>query len=244
LLEAFLIGALSAATLVVGGLVVFVRKPAEHTLGLVMAFGAGVLVSAVSFELVEEAIDLPGGAGAAFAGLFVGALTFTLGDAALARYGVRHRKDIGGAPLDASGPAIVLGAVLDGVPESAVLGLTILQTGSVSLSMFVAVIVSNLPEAIAASSSLASSGWSRMRVTGLWTAVALVAGLASAAGFALLDGASPETLSFVLTFAGGAILTMLATTMMPEAFEHAGRSAGLATVLGFAVAYGIDLISQ
>jgi zinc transporter, ZIP family len=244
LVEAFIVGALAAATLVVGGLIVFIRKPAERTLGLVMAFGAGVLVSAVAFELVEEATETLGSAGAAFVGLFAGAITFTLGDAALARYGVRHRKDIGGAPLEASGLAIVLGAVLDGVPESAVLGLTLLQTGNVSLSMFVAVLVSNLPEAIAASSSLVSSGWSRRGITVLWTAVAVVAGLSSAAGFILLDGATPQTLSFVLTFAGGAILTMLATTMMPEAFDHAGRPAGLATVLGFAVAYGIDLIGR
>ena len=243
MLEAFLIGALAAATLVIGGLVVFVHKPAERTLGLVMAFGAGVLVSAVAFELVEEATELAEGAGPAFIGLFAGAAVFTIGDAWLTRSGAGKRKDIRGAPIDASGPAIVLGAVLDGVPESAVLGLTLLQTGNVSISMLVAVLVSNLPEAIAASSSLESSGWSRMRITGMWVAIAVVSGLSSAAGFVLLDGASAETLAFVLTFAGGAILTMLATTMMPEAFEHAGEWAGPATVLGFAVAYGIGLVA-
>ena len=106
--------------------------------------------------------------------------------------------------------------------------------------MLTAVFVSNVPEAIAATVGLRSGGWSRPKVFGLWTMIALSSATAAAAGFALLDGAAPDTLAFTFAFAGGAMLTMLATSMMPEAFEHAGRAFGLLTVLGFAVAFGIN----
>jgi ZIP family zinc transporter len=135
---------------------------------------------------------------------------------------------------------IVLGALLDGIPESAVLGLTLLQTGSIGAAMLVAVFVSNLPEGVAATVGLRNSGWSTSRIVTLWSAIALASGAAAAAGFALLDTASPDTVAFVLSFAAGAVLTMLATSMIPEAYEHAGRSVGLVTVLGFIVPFAIN----
>lgn len=164
---------------------------------------------------------------------------FTLADAAISAFGYGDRKDIGAAPQEAAGAAIVLGALLDGVPESAVLGLTLLQAGDIGMAMLVAVFVSNLPESIAASASLLNSGWSLARVYALWSAIAVASALAAGIGYAVLDGASPRTLAFILAFAGGAILTMLATSMMPEAYEHAGRAVGLVTVFGFFVAFAI-----
>jgi ZIP family zinc transporter len=134
----------------------------------------------------------------------------------------------------------VLGAALDGVPESAVLGLTVLQNGTVAASMVVAVFVSNLPESIAASSGLLRSGWSVRGVLTLWSAIALVSAASAALGYALLDGASADANAFVLAFAGGAILAMLSTSMIPEAYENAGRIVGLTTTLGFAVAFAIN----
>ena len=234
--EAFLWGLAGAASLVLGALVVFVHGPARRSLGLIMGFGAGVLLSAVSFELIDEALTVSGGEGATVLGFFSGALVFYLGDSAIARIG--SRKD--GAEEGPSGLSIVLGTVLDGIPESAVLGLTILQTGSIGVSMLVAVFVSNLPEAIGASSNLLDSGWRRERVLALWTGVAVISALAAAAGYALLADASPRSISFVLAFAAGAILTMLSTTMMPEAFKDARRPVGLATTFGFAVALAIN----
>jgi ZIP family zinc transporter len=133
--------------------------------------------------------------------------------------------------------------VLDGIPETAVLGLTLLQNGEIGVSMVVAVFVSNVPEAIAATSSLRASGWSRAATLVLWGSIAVVCALAAAVGYGALDGASPTVLAFVLAFAGGAILTMLATTMMPEAYEHVGRPVGLATVAGYAVAFGIHWLT-
>ena len=124
------------------------------------------------------------------------------------------------------------------------LGLTLLTTGQIGVSMLVAVFISNLPESIAASTSLRNGGWSQRNVYLLWAGIALVSGASAAAGFALLDGASPRWTAFVLAFAGGAILAMLSTTMMPEAYEHAGRLVGLATTLGFAVAFAINWLAE
>jgi ZIP family zinc transporter len=238
-IEAGLWGLLAASSLLLGAVVAVLAPPGRRLLGLVMAFGSGVLLSAISFELVEEAVDTAGGLGSTFFGLFVGAIVFTVGDMSISRLGYADRKDIGGAAPDAGGLTIVLGALLDGIPESAVLGLTLLQTGEVATAMLVAVFVSNVPEAIAATVGLRAGGWSHFRVFALWSVIALASAIAAAAGFALLDGASPDTLAFMFAFAGGAMLTMLATSMMPEAFEHAGRAVGLVTVLGFAVAFGI-----
>lgn len=237
---ALLWGLLAGSSLVLGALVVRVHTPGNEALGIVMAFGAGVLISAVSFELVEEAVSVAGGEGGVAAGLLIGAVAFTAGDAAISRWGYANRKDIAGEGGDAPPTAIVLGTVLDGVPESAVLGLTILQTGEVGIAMLVAVFISNLPESIAASSGLRNAGWSEPKVLALWSAIAAVCGLSAAAGYLLLDGASAWVLAFVFAFAGGAILSMLATSMMPEAYEHARRWAGPATVVGFAVAFGVN----
>ncbi len=240
MIEAGLWGLLAASSLLLGATIAEARPPGTRTLGLVMGFGSGVLLSAVSFELVEEAVVTSGRLLSTFLGLFAGAIVFTIGDVLIGKFGYADRKDIGGTPQEAGGLTIVLGTLLDGIPESAVLGLTLLETGEIGLAMLTAVFVSNVPEAIAATVGLRSGGWSRPKVFGLWTMIALSSATAAAAGFALLDGAAPDTLAFTFAFAGGAMLTMLATSMMPEAFEHAGRAVGLLTVLGFAVAFGIN----
>jgi zinc transporter, ZIP family len=136
----------------------------------------------------------------------------------------------------------VLGIVLDGIPESIVLGLTLLTGEGISAAMLAAVFLSNLPESVAATVGLRSGGWSGGRVMGLWALVTAASGIAALVGFAVLDGAAPRTIAFVLAFAGGAILTMLADTMMPEAFEKGGRYVGLATTAGFGLAFAISAL--
>jgi ZIP family zinc transporter len=207
---------------------------------MIMAFGSGVLISAVAFELVQEGFDRAGRTGGVALGLFAGSLVFFAGDYAIDRMGGDDRKHSGGKQAQGSALAIVLGIVLDGIPESIVLGLTIVVAGSVSVAFLVAVALSNVPEAIAATSGLAASGWPGRRILGLWTLVSLVSGAAALIGFVTLDSASPTTVAFVLAFAAGAILTMLADTMMPEAFEHGGKLVGVVTTLGFALAFGIS----
>ena len=136
----------------------------------------------------------------------------------------------------------MLGTVLDGIPESMVIGLTIFHGGEVGFAYLIAVFISNLPEAIGSTTGLVSAGWRRSRIVWMWVAIAVVSGLASAAGYSIFQTSSPGAVAFVLTFAAGAILTMLADTMMPEAFEEGGRWVGVATTLGFAVAYTVHLL--
>jgi ZIP family zinc transporter len=241
-LGAFAWGFAAAATLIAGGAYALRWRVGDMALGIVMAFGGGVLISSVAYELVGEAFDTHHGNGAVAGGLFAGSAVFFIGDTLIDRMGGAKRKDSGGAQAEGSPLAIVLGIVLDGIPESIVLGLTIVVGGSVSAAFVVAVALSNVPEAVAATSGLARSGWSGGRVLGLWTLVSLVSGLAALVGFTVFDSASPTAVAVVLAFAGGAILTMLADTMMPEAFEHAGPLVGVVTTFGFALAFALSAL--
>jgi ZIP family zinc transporter len=239
----FFWGLLAGSSLVLGALLTFWLPIGRRALGLIMAFGAGVLISAVAFELVHEAFTTTAGDGGVGLGLFLGACVFLAGDQLIDYLGGGDRKHSGGKQAAGSALGIVLGIVLDGIPESLVLGLTVLEAGKVSAAFLVAVFLSNLPEAIAATSGLSEAGWARSRVLGLWTIVAVVCGVSALAGYGLLDTASPHTIALVLSFAGGAILTMLADTMMPEAFEHGGRLVGFFTTAGFALAFGISAVA-
>jgi ZIP family zinc transporter len=244
--ESFAWGAIAASSLVIGALLAFWFHISAKWIGLIMAFGAGVLISAVAFDLVEEAAEASSGTGWTIAGLFAGCLVFFAGDRLINRFGGSRRKHVrgtGGGTESSGSLAIVLGSVLDGIPESMVIGLTIFQGGAVGIAYLVAVFISNLPEAIASTTGLLTSGWKKSRVLWMWIAIALVSGLASLGGYAVFQNAPPETVAFVLTFAAGAILTMLADTMMPEAFEHGGMVAGIATTLGFAVAFTVHTIA-
>ncbi len=232
-------GALGGSALVVGAGTAMVAPIPRRVLGLVMAFGAGVLISAVAYDLVEEASQKGDRPAVVGAGLLVGAVVFFLGDAVIDRMGGEDRKSSSGDQADGSGLAIVLGAVLDGIPESAVLGLGLLEGDGVSVAFIAAVFLSNLPEGLAASTGLLASGWSRGRVLLLWGAVVLVSALAAGFGYVAFDGAGPGLVAFVLSFAGGAIICMLADTMMPEAFVDEGRLVGLVTAAGFALAFAL-----
>jgi ZIP family zinc transporter len=240
--EAFWWGAVAGSALLIGAVVAAGFRIERRVLGIVMAFGAGVLISAVAFDLVEEAFETSAGAGGVAAGFFAGALVFFGGDLLIDRMGGERRKSSGGEQAEGSGLAIVLGAVLDGIPESIVLGIGLLGGTGVSVAFIAAVFLSNLPEGLAATTGLLAAGWSRRDVLLLWSGVALVSALSSLLGYAAFDGVSPGTVAFVLAFAGGAILTMLADTMMPEAFAYEGRLVGLVTAAGFALAFGLHTI--
>ena len=166
--EAFAWGLVGQSTLLIGALIALWRPLSRRTLGLVMAFGSGVLLSAVSFELIERAIDTNQGLRGTTLGFFSGAVVFSVANRLLTRPSKQPtERDI---TTSTSGLTIVLGALLDGIPESAVLGLTLLQDGRISAAMLVAVVISNLPEGIAATVGLRSSGWPTVKVILLWTA--------------------------------------------------------------------------
>jgi ZIP family zinc transporter len=235
-------GILAASSLVIGSVVALLFHISLRMIGLIMAFGGGVLISAVAFDLVEEAVAKSSGHGWVVGGVFAGSLVFFGGDWLIDRLGGSKRKDADGGQADGSSLGIVLGSVLDGIPESMVIGLTIFEGGAVGAAYLAAVFISNLPESISSTSGLLTSGWKKSRVLWMWIAIAVISGVASLAGYGLFQNSSPDVVAFVLAFAAGAILTMLAETMMPEAYEHAGKLVGIATTLGFAVAFTIHTL--
>lgn len=239
---AFLWGFVGGVALLIGAVIAYVGELPDRVLGAVMAFGSGVLISAVAFELVDEANRTTDGNWAVAIGLAAGALTFFIGDLMIDRAGGAERKSSAPEAEHSGGAAILLGTVLDGVPESIVIGVGLIGGKGVSVAMVAAVFLSNLPEAIGSTSGLKSSGWSARRLFAMWGAVAIVSGLAALAGFSLLDGAADEVIALVLAFAGGALLTMLVDSMVPESVRMAGPATGLWTTLGFGLAYAISAL--
>jgi zinc transporter, ZIP family len=238
-LEAAFWGFVGGLALLVGAVLGLALRVSPRVIGAVMAFGAGVLISAVAFELVEEAFDAAGAVPVVL-GLIGGSLVFFAGDWVLDHRGGQNRKRSGGQQAAGAAGAIVLGAMLDGIPESAAIGVSLLGGGSVGVAVVVAVFLSNVPESLSAAVGLRRAGHSVRWILGLWLAVAVVSAVAAAAGYALLGGTPPATIAAVQSFAAGAILTMLADTMMPESFENAGGTVGLVTAAGFVCAFLIS----
>jgi len=236
--EAFFWGAFGAAFLLIGAAVAYLLAPGRRVIAVVMALGSGLLIGSVSFELIDESLKARS---AGWVGLFVliGAVVFTVGDWLIARSGGSERKDPTGEQASGSPLAIVLGSVLDGIPESFVIGLTVLQ-GGVSLPLLAGVALSNLPEGMASSSGLKMAGWRMRRVLLMWCVVVLASGLAAGAGFVLLDPASPLNGSLTQAFAAGALLAMITDTLLPESYEVEGILTGLLVVIGFAASLLLD----
>jgi zinc transporter, ZIP family len=244
MLNAFLWGILATSSLILGGLIASRFSLGKRTLGVIMAFGAGTLISAVSYELVFEAVKLAKGSGFPAYGLFAGALTFYFSEMLIEKLGAGNQMKIEPSNQSSLVIPMVLAIILDGVPESIVIGLGIFEGGTVSLAMLVAVFISNLPEAIAGTIGMKASGWHKKRIILLWFIIAVVCAFASVAGYALFSGASEQWLSFIQAFAGGAILLMLANSMIPESYEHGGKLTGIFTVLGFFVSVAMVILEN
>jgi ZIP family zinc transporter len=238
--EAFWWGALGASALLVGALVAYLAKPGRKVIAVIMAIGTGVLIGSVAFELVDEALQTSTVAKTALF-VLIGAGVFTVGDWIIDRRGGADRKDPTGAQSEGSAIAIVFGSILDGIPESFVLGLTVLL-GEVSVALFAGIVLSNFPEGISSSSGLRAAGWKVGRVLWMWTAVVVVSALSSAAGYALLDPHSGDAGAMAQAFAAGALLAMLADTLLPEAYEVEGVFTGPLVVAGFAVSIALSAL--
>ena len=242
MLEAGFWGLAAASTLVAGALIALFVKIPRSIVALVLAFGVGALISALAFDLTEEAFST-GGTPAVAIGLAIGSMSFYVGDQLLSRRG-GARRGSRMKQVSNNGLAIVLGALLDGIPESVVLGSTLLGGASLSIPFFFAVAVSNVPEALTAAVDLREEGHQPGWIIGLWVVVALVSAAAAAIGFSVLGVmGSSSWVPIIQAFAAGAILTMLVDTMIPEAFEDGGNLVGLATVLGFATAFFLNRVS-
>jgi ZIP family zinc transporter len=252
--EAFFWGFVGAAFLIVGAILAFAVDLPVRIRGLILAFGAGALFGAVAYDLVEEAIATSTASYAVGAGFALGAVVFYVGSRAVERMDA-HGGTAATEPAASDAPprmgsrrdprtdglAVLLGSILDGIPESIVLGASLLAGAGVSVPILVAIAISNVPEGLSASEDLTRpGGFTRRQVLGVWTAVALASGIAAAVGYVALADAAPDVVAFVDAFAAGAILALLAETMIPEAHEIGGRATGLATCFGFAVSAALS----
>lgn len=232
MLYAFLWGGAAAAALLVG-YVLAGRGLSNRIIGIVMGIGAGALISAIAYELVPESVLGAAGMGVAFA---LGAIAFFVGDWLIDRRGGADRKDIVGDQPGGSGAAIFIGTLLDNIPESIILGMGLALGGTINVAFLAAVFVSNLPEGVAGTVNLVASGRSRRQIFWMWTILVLISAACAALGYAVVHWLPGAQGLYAQAFAAGAMLTMLADAMMPEAFEHGGKTVGLFTALGFAVA--------
>ncbi len=235
-------GTLAASSLVIGAILAFVRPWPSWQVGLVLAFGAGALISAVSFELAAEGVAI-GSARSTALGLGAGAFTYYALDGVIARRSSAGRGRAGRAEGEDAGTALALGAFLDGIPEQLVLGIGLAAGEGVGIGLLTAIFVSNLPEAIGSATAMSKAGTARAKILGLWAAVAAICALATVVGYAVADSASGELSAATDGFAAGALLVMLIDSMIPEATRDSGRVAGLVTTLGFAVAAGLSSVS-
>jgi ZIP family zinc transporter len=245
--EAAFWGFVSGGALVLGAAIGYlVQVPNRVTAG-VMAFGSGVLISALSFELMGVAFK-EAGLTAAASGFLLGAVIYAAANRLLAIYGAKHRKRSGThqpseEEQSGSGAAIAIGALLDGIPESIAIGLSILHGGAVSVAVVAAIFLSNLPEGLSSSVGMKAAGRSAGFVFGIWTVIAVICGLSSLAGYVVFDAFSPFVIALTTAIAAGAMLTMIIDTMIPEAFAETHNWAGLIAVLGYLVSFSLTALS-
>jgi ZIP family zinc transporter len=205
--------------------------------GLLMAFGAGAIISAAAYQLLLGAVHEENGNYLAVGlGIAAGALTFYFADRWVDNMGGADRLDVDGSQKKGSGTGILLGSMLDGVPESLVLGLSLVHTPQVSLAFIFAVAISNVPQGLGGSMGMLSSGWEKKKITGLWLAVCGLSIFATMLGYGLAQLIPGATGAAVDAFAAGALLVMLTDSMIPESFEQGGKETGLLLVLGFGLA--------
>jgi ZIP family zinc transporter len=242
-LQAGLWGLLSGSALLIGALAGWFVPMSRRVVAGIMAFGAGVLISALSFELMDEAWTR-GGFWPVAGGFFGGAALFTFLNQLLSAWGARHRKradpelrSTHKKQAENNGAALALGALIDGIPESIVIGVSLLEGGAVGFVAVIAVFLSNLPEGLSSAAGMKAEGKSAPFVFLLWTAIALAAGAASLGGYLAFDGVAPGAVAAVQAVAAGAILAMIVDTMVPEAFEGTQDYAGLIAVTGFITAF-------
>ncbi len=245
--EAGLWGFVSGGALVLGAAIGYSLQVPRAVVAGVMAFGSGVLISALSFELMQEAFEIAG-LGATVAGSVAGAVIYTAANRVLAARGAKHRKrSAGHQPSEddqaGSGAAIAVGALLDGIPESIAIGLSILHGGAVSVATVAAIFLSNLPEGLSSSAGMKSAGRGAGYVFGVWTVIAVACGLSSVVGYAAFGSLSPFVVGTTTAVAAGAILTMIVDTMIPEAFAEARDWSGLIAVAGFLVSFALSALA-
>jgi ZIP family zinc transporter len=239
LLYAFLTG----FSLILGVILGTTFKIRQKIIAAIMAFGSGVLICALTFGLMEEAFK-HGGFDAVIIGFLLGGLVFISGDVLIHRIGGRNYKRKAHHPSgkQTNGQAIVLGSLLDGIPESIALGVALLSKKGIGLLMLVAIFLSNLPESLSSIDDLRREGFSVKRIYLSWSLVSICGALSVVLSFLFLEKLDLNALGIIESFASGAILAMLADSMMPEAYEDGGFLIGFLTMLGFLTAFILSKI--
>lgn len=250
MLEAIFAGLISGGAILLGALLGLYSKSGHKITATIMAFGAGVLISALSIDLMNKGFEQsqePFTMGLSFLG---GALVFVLGDYFIDNNGGKFRKSVHGMeqnlksdnPEESSGSGIFLGTLLDGIPESFVVGASVAAGDASGFVFIIAVFISNLPEGMSGTISMKMSGMSTRSIILLWAATLVVTVLSAIGGYIFLADASPIVNASIMAFASGAILAMLCDTMIPEAFKFGGRFVALVTVMGFLLAFMLSKV--
>ncbi|MCU1438517.1 MAG: family zinc transporter [Naasia sp.] len=237
LLLAGLSGLIGASTLLLGAAVATIFRVPTSVVAAILAFGAGVLISTLAYELVEEA-NASGGLLPTAGGFLAGAVLFVASDWLVSRRGAAGRKRPTGTG-GGSGTALAVGALIDGIPESIVLGLSVADGGALSVPIIAAIAISNIPEGLSSTAGMRADGRGAGYAFGIWGGIAVASTIAAIAGYSLFGDAGDEVVSFVTTVAAGGILAMVANTMIPEAFERDRVLTGLYATVGFLTAFAL-----
>ncbi|WP_186578592.1 ZIP family metal transporter [Aquibacillus kalidii] len=230
--NAILWGTIAASATMLGALIVLKFKIPNRIIGFIAALGTGALIGATTYELLEDALEISGFKEIAI-GFLGGALIFTILDIVISRNGGHQRKNSEGHSSESSnsGMGIFIGTIMDTLPESAMIGMSLIGGGSVSFALVISIFISNLPEGISSTVGLQKGGYSKKKIIVLWSFVVLFSAISSWLGV-LLEGASDMWKALMSSFAGGAIISMIASTMMPEAYKEGGPSVGFITAIG------------
>src|SRR5919206_751611 len=244
LFDSLLWGFVASIPLIAGAVLASFINLKKPIIASIMAFGAGVLVAALTFSLIEEAYNLVNDLTPVVLGFALGGLSYSVANHILnKRSGTKNRKrshgENAGGGKGASGIALMIGSLMDNIPENMALGISIVAGGTVNIVLIAAIFISNFPEGLASSQGMKSNGKSIKKILLLWAIVVAVGTISSAIGYSILANVNKDVVSIALSYASGAILVMLAESMIPESFEEGGSKIGLATMAGFAVAFAL-----
>jgi ZIP family zinc transporter len=237
--QAYFWGLVVGSGLLLGAVIAYFTSLSHRKIAVIMGFGSGVLISTLSFELMEEAY-IHGGFSSTIIGFLGGGMLFSAVNWYLSKRGAKNRKRCGycvkqpsESEVGGSGVAIAVGSLIDGIPEAIVIGLGLIGGGTIGKEIFIGFFLANIPQGLSSVEGMKGAGRSPGYIFGVWTSIVLLSGFAALLGYTVFSGFAPELVATMKAMAAGGLLAMLAETMIPEAFEKAHSFVGLITVTGF-----------